>query len=200
MNLVEAVKIVPQKQIAERMCEQFGVIGVPKSQARTGICSAEWSGCKLWKKTSRWTKFMKQSEAVDVPEISRQEIVEVVKTAIRTGLLHGASLSGCPRPRAGKMPRSPKLSFRSGFLNGVRLWRCPNFLAGTVSRWSLGRGILSGCVKAQTSSGSEKVKQDLLDAWGMIQLREPSSLRGFVNGVKVWPQLKGGASSFSCVH
>ena len=45
----------------------------------------------------------------------------------------------------------------SGFLNGARPSKCPRFLAREVPRWSnmsLRSEVLSGCVKAQTSSGS----------------------------------------------
>ena len=70
--------------------------------------------------------------------------------------------------------------------NGVRLSKCPKIHAGTVSRWfkiSLRSGVLRGCVKTQTSSGSVQRSSTSI-SWGMIRLHEPSSVRGFVNGAR----------------
>ena len=74
------------------------------------------------------------SRFVDVPKISRQDVevvkttpagadfsrqdLEVVTTTRRSGFLNGARLSKCPRPGAGEVPRSPKLSLRSEVLDG----------------------------------------------------------------------------------
>ena len=82
------------------------------------------------------------------------------------------------------VPTSRQVPLSSGFLSGTRLSKCPRTRAGTVSRWSnisLRSEVLSGCVKGQTSSDSESRFSVL--GWSMIRLHEPSSLKGFVNGV-----------------
>ena len=98
-----------------------------------------------------------------------------------------------------------KLQLRSGFLHGASLSECLNFHAGTVSRWSrtsLRSGVLRGCVKAQTSSGSLQWSSTsiLMLVWCMVRLHEPSSVRGFVDGARRFGHSWEEVPSFCCEH
>ena len=84
------------------------------------------------------------------------------------------------------MPRSPKLSLQERVSERSEVVEVPKFSCWTVLRWSkksLRSEVLSGCVKAQTSTGSENWSSITMLGWCMIGLHEPSSLRGFVNGI-----------------
>ena len=59
-----------------------------------------------------------QSEVIKVTETSRQESVEVVKSIPQERISERSGVIEVTRSRAGKVPRSSKVSLRSEVLNG----------------------------------------------------------------------------------
>ena len=89
LDLVEAVKIVPQKGISERMClgvrvNRSGLLKHPRLQAKTGVCRVQWIG-------PSWT-------------VSRLPKLPFGSEFLK-GCVNSSALSRCPRTLARKMWR-----------------------------------------------------------------------------------------------
>ena len=68
LDNVEVVKIVPQKQISERMCEQIRVIDVPKNSRQKSV-----EVVKSIPQEGISERMRAQSDVIDVTKISSQD-------------------------------------------------------------------------------------------------------------------------------